>query len=94
MKVTALFFLAFLAVASAFVAKSPLAVRAMPRAQVQQTSMQMSVEAITPESVEALNNLGMIVASKSGDFGGLAGPIAGLGFIAGLIVLLAPPLDK
>ena len=43
-------------------------------------------------SVEALNNL--VVASTSSDFGGLAGPIAGLGFLTGLIVLLAPPVTE
>ncbi len=46
-------------------------------------------------AVATLNDIAVTVATTSGDFGGLAGPIAGLGFLAGLIFFLSPPLaDK
>ena len=44
------------------------------------------------ETSEALNQVALTMASSGSDFGGLAGPIAGLGFIVGLIVFLSPPL--
>ena len=47
---------------------------------------------VVPEAMEVVNQVAMTVASTGNDFGGLAGPIAGLGFIAGLIVFLSPPL--
>ena len=54
----------------------------------------MAVDMLSADTVDALSNLGstLTVASSSGDFGGLAGPIAGLGFLVGLIVILSPPL--
>lgn len=55
----------------------------------------MALESLaSPETVDALNSLAttVTVASSSGDFGGLAGPVAGLGFLVGLIVFLSPPL--
>ena len=56
----------------------------------------MALDVATADSVvstvEALNNL--VVASSASDFGGLAAPIAGLGFLTGLIVLLAPPISE
>ena len=54
----------------------------------------MAMDMLSEDTVDALSNLGstLTVASSSGDFGGLAGPIAGLGFLVGLIVILSPPL--
>ena len=53
---------------------------------------QMVAAPVVPEAMEVVNQVAMTVASTGNDFGGLAGPIAGLGFIAGLIVFLSPPL--
>ena len=54
----------------------------------------MAMDMLSADTVDALSNLGstLTVASSSNDFGGLAGPIAGLGFLVGLIVILSPPL--
>ena len=50
--------------------------------------------AVVPEAVEALNQVSVVVASSGSDFGGLAGPIAGLGFLTGLIFLLSTSPDE
>jgi len=91
MKVVAAF-LAMCTLGSAFVPQTParaLRARSAPK-------VSMSVDMVAPEAVtsaaESLNQVAMTVASSGNDFGGLAGPIAGLGFIAGLIVFLSPPL--
>jgi hypothetical protein len=52
----------------------------------------MAVDAVAATAAEALNQVALTLASSGNDFGGLAGPIAGLGFIVGLIVFLSPPL--
>jgi hypothetical protein len=54
----------------------------------------MAVDAVVAPAAETLNQLSMTLASTSNDFGGLAGPIAGLGFVVGLIVFLSPPLEE
>ena len=55
--------------------------------------MQMSLDMVSPEAVESLTQFSnTLLIASSNDFGGLAGPIAGLGFLAGLIVVLSPPL--
>jgi hypothetical protein len=50
--------------------------------------------AVVPEAVEALNQVSVVVASSGSDFGGLAGPIAGLSFLTGLIFLLSTSPDE
>lgn len=93
-------FLALCAVASAFVPQSParsIVARGpvAARRQVKSSAMSMSLESMmTPETAESLSQFAttVTVASSSADFGGLAGPVAGLGFIVGLIVFLSPPL--
>ncbi len=54
----------------------------------------MALDMVSAETVDAVSSLAttLTVASSSGDFGGLAGPVAGLGFLVGLIVFLSPPL--
>jgi len=83
-----------LSVASAFTPTRPLTTRAVRPAV--RAEPKMALDVATADSVvstvEALNNL--VVASSANDFGGLAAPIAGLGFLTGLIVLLAPPISE
>ena len=54
----------------------------------------MALDMVSAETVDAVSSLAttLTVASSGGDFGGLAGPVAGLGFLVGLIVFLSPPL--
>ena len=55
-------------------------------------SKAVAVDVIAAPAVETLNQVALTVAQTGNDFGGLAGPIAGLGFVVGLIVFLSPPL--
>lgn len=89
-----------LSVATAFVpssSRSPVLRSVRPAVRPQQmkpTQMSLDITQLSSETlntVEQLNNL--VVASSSSDWGGLAGPIAGLGFLVGVIVLLAPPVS-
>jgi hypothetical protein len=59
--------------------------------QSQAPKVAMGVEAV--EVLSTINDVALTVATTGSDFGGFAGPIAGLGFIAGLIVILSPPLE-
>mmetsp|Transcript_31367 Transcript_31367/g.70489 ORF Transcript_31367/g.70489 Transcript_31367/m.70489 type:complete len:93 (-) Transcript_31367:281-559(-) len=90
MKFSAAAFLAICAVGSAFVPSTPA--RAI-RSKARTTTNMVAVDALpVQETSEALNQVALTMASSGSDFGGLAGPIAGLGFIVGLIVFLSPPL--
>eukprot|EP00617_Octactis_speculum_P023894 CAMPEP_0185767356 /NCGR_PEP_ID=MMETSP1174-20130828/42458_1 /TAXON_ID=35687 /ORGANISM="Dictyocha speculum, Strain CCMP1381" /LENGTH=57 /DNA_ID=CAMNT_0028451499 /DNA_START=168 /DNA_END=341 /DNA_ORIENTATION=+ len=55
--------------------------------------MQMSLDMLNVDTIDTLSQLGssILTASSSSDFGGLAGPIAGLGFLVGLIVVTQGP---
>mmetsp|Transcript_54731 Transcript_54731/g.74802 ORF Transcript_54731/g.74802 Transcript_54731/m.74802 type:complete len:97 (-) Transcript_54731:386-676(-) len=94
MKVAFLFF-AVIASASAFMPATPM--RAMSvRPQIKpksETTMQMSLDMLNVDTIDTLSQLGssILTASSSSDFGGLAGPIAGLGFLVGLIVVTQGP---
>lgn len=94
MKVAFLFFAA-LATASAFMPSTPMRALSV-RPQIKPKSvhtMEMSLDMMGVETVNALSQLGssVIMASSSSDFGGLAGPIAGLGFLVGLIIVTQGP---
>merc|ERR1719453_1509312 len=94
MKLSLLAFVGLFASASAFVPHKPVRALSRTAARPQTAKPVMALDMVSAETVDAVSSLAttLTVASSSGDFGGLAGPVAGLGFLVGLIVFLSPPL--
>ena len=45
------------------------------------------------EEMTALSSISQTLAANSGDFGGMAAPIIGLGLLSAIIALLAGPIE-
>jgi len=45
------------------------------------------------EEMTALSSISQMLAANSGDFGGMAAPIIGLGLLSATIALLAGPIE-
>ena len=67
---------------------TPLCVAAAVKAPVRAAEPSMMVEEMT-----ALSSISQTLAANSGDFGGMAAPIIGLGLLSAIIALLAGPIE-
>ena len=65
-----------------------MCVAAAVKAPVRAAEPSMMVEEMT-----ALSSISQMLAANSGDFGGMAAPIIGLGLLSATIALLAGPIE-
>jgi len=66
------------------------------RAPVQKLGMARAAapDMVVPEAVSTLETISQTLATSSGDFGGSTIPVISLGVLAGIIAILAGPVDE